>query len=276
MNDSIDSGIDDQGTLLRAKGLKKAYARRGGWSRMHTRIEALRGIDLDIFVGESLALIGATGSGKSTLARCLANLEKPNSGDIHFAPGGHADHGSSANCRGSRHVQMIFQDAGLALNPRLKALEIVSEPLLIAGWGTRADRLDRAANLMKHVGLGADAGGRLPHQFSGGQRRRLSIARALATEPRLLILDEALAGLDISTQAQIANLLMDLQAERALAYLWILHDLRLVARLTSRVAVMDEGRIVETAPTAQLLATPQSLPARALVEASLAAPLRAS
>ncbi len=273
MNSDPAEKFSQDDALLRVRGLCKAYARRGNWAWSHSRVESLRGVDLEIPAGESLALIGASGSGKSSLARCLACLEKPDCGEIWFAGRKLALEDVSANPRGRPKIQMVFQDPGLSLNPRLTATEIVTEPLLITGWGAGADRAERAAELLKLVGLGADAGGRLPSQFSGGQRRRLSIARALAAEPILLILDEALAGLDLATQAQIANLLLDLQAERGLTYLWILHDLRLVARLASRVAVMDEGRIVETAPTAQLLRDPQSPPGRLLKESILTTPL---
>lgn len=217
-----------------------------------------------------MALIGASGSGKSTLARCLASLESPDSGDIWFEGAKLPALGSSTLPRLRRQVQMVFQDPALSLNPRFSAAEIVSEPLLIAGIGTKSERTRRAVELMTLVGLPPDSGGRRPHEFSGGQRRRLAIARALAVEPKVLILDEALAGLDLSTQAQIANLLLELQRVRSLTYLWISHDLRAVARLTGEVAVIDEGKIVERASTREFFAHPQSRPARVLVEAARA------
>lgn len=256
--------------LLRVVNLRKRYSRGGVWARNRPQVESLRGIDLEIRAGASVALIGASGSGKSTLARCLACLENPDSGEIWFAGKSLAQVGyASADFRW-RPIQLIFQDPALSLNPRLTAVDIVSEPLLIANWGKKFERTERAVKLMKLVGLPADAAGRKPGDFSGGQRRRLAIARALAVEPEMLILDEALAGLDLSTQAQIANLLMELQEARSLTYLWISHDLRLIARLASQVVVMDEGRIVEATSTRELFANPQSRPVRVMVDAALA------
>lgn len=268
-NNPVPRNAEDR-PLLRVVNLRKSYVRRGRWARNVCEVEPLRGVDLTLQHGRGLALIGASGSGKSTLARCLAGLEKPDSGEIRWVGQNLEQYGCSSTFRDSARAQMVYQDPAWSLNPRLAASDIVSEPLLIARWGNRSERAERAANLMKMVGLSPDAGRRLPREFSGGQRRRLAIARALAVEPRLLILDEALAGLDLSTQAQIANLLLDLQAERALTYLWISHDLSLAARLAEQVAVMEQGRIVEAAPTAELFAHPQSRQARALLEATLA------
>lgn len=255
--------------MLRVVNLRKRYSRGGVWVRNRPQVESLRGINLEIPAGASVALIGASGSGKSTLARCLAFLEEPDSGEIWFDGKNLTRVGQRAFALARTHLQLIFQDASLSMNPRFKAVDIVSEPLLIANWGKKSERTDRAIDLVKLVGLPADAAGRLPKDFSGGQRRRLAIARALACEPKVLILDEALAGLDLSTQAQIANLLMELQEARSLTYLWISHDLRLAARLASQVAVIDEGRIVEAASTGELFANPQSRQARALLGAAL-------
>jgi ABC-type glutathione transport system ATPase component len=256
--------------LLRAVNLRRRYARRGRWARGQSQVESLRGVDLEICAGASLALIGASGSGKSTLARCLAHLEAPDSGEIWFSGRRLAQVKNRAEARLWLPIQLLFQDPASSLNSRLTALDIVSEPLVIAGWGKKSERVDRAVELMKLVGLPAPTAGRLPLEFSGGQRRRLAIARALAMEPKVLILDESLAGLDLSTQAQIANLLLELQVARGLTYLWIAHDLSLVAQLASEVAVMDEGRIVETASTRELFAHPQSPQARILLDAALA------
>ena len=250
--------------------LHKCYTRDGGWATNRRQIEALRGINLEVRAGAALALIGASGSGKSTLARCLACLETPDSGEIWFAGKNLAQVGLRELALARRQLQLIFQDATLSMNPRLQAAEIVSEPLLIAGVDKKSERTERAVELMKLVGLPADAAKRNPGDFSGGQRRRLAIARALACEPEVLILDEALTGLDLSTQAQIANLLLELQGARSLTYLWISHDLSLVAHLASQVAVIDKGRIVEESPTPEFFANPNSRQARVLLEANMA------
>ena len=270
MNDDLRAHNAEAEALLRVVNLRKRYERGGGWARGRSQVESLQGIDLQVRAGAALALIGASGSGKSTLARCLACLEEADSGEIWFDGKNLAQVGRGALPLYRRQIQLIFQDPALSLNPRFTAAEIVSEPLLFAEVEKKSERTVRAVDLMRLVGLPPDAAGHMPGDFSGGQRRRLAIARALALEPKVLILDEALAGLDLSTQAQIANLLLELQEARSLTYLWILHDLSLVARLASEVAVIDEGRIVESSPTWKLFANPQSRQARVLLDATLA------
>lgn len=242
---SIDASSKNggTGTLLRAVSLSVRYT-RGGWlSRRHS-VEALRGVNLEIKAGSAVALIGASGSGKSTLARCLACLEKPNSGEIWFAGTNLAGLSQRELAPFRRQIQLIFQEPDASLNPRFTALEIASEPLVIAGLGTKRERCERALALMDLVGLPAYLGNRLPSELSGGQRRRLAIARALTLEPRFLILDEALTGLDLSTRAQISNLLLKLQGLYSLTYLCISHDFGLVTHLADDVVVLDRGRIV--------------------------------
>jgi ABC-type glutathione transport system ATPase component len=230
--------------LLRASGLSVHY-KRGGWLSRRRPVEALRCVSLEIKAGSTVALVGISGSGKSTLARCLACLEKPTSGEIWF--GGknlvRLSHKELAPFR--RQIQLIFQEPNAALNPRFTAVEIVSEPLLIASLGTKRGRRERALTLMDLVGLPAHLGSKLPCELSGGQQRRLTIARALAVEPKLLILDEALTGLDLSTRAQISNLLLKLQELYSLTYMCISHDFSLVTHLADEVVVLDGGRIVE-------------------------------
>ncbi len=267
MNEQPLRQSEGQEPILRTVDLRKGYTRGRGWRGKRQHVQSLQGIDLQVRAGQSLALIGASGSGKSTLARCLAGLERPDSGELWIAG---RNCGYSSHSREFTQVHLIFQDCGLSTNPRFTASEIVSEPLLISHWGTRAERTDRAINLMKTVGLPADAAGRRAGEFSGGQRRRLAVARALALEPRVLILDEALAGLDLSTQGQMANLLLEIQQARALTYLWISHDLSLVLRLASEIAVMDEGRIVESASVREWFAGPRSPQGQALLQASRA------
>lgn len=268
MGNNLRMDNSEAGPLLRASDLRKRYTRGGGWAWNRTQIESLRGIDLEVCAGAGLALIGASGSGKSTLARCLACLEKPDSGEIWYDGKNLALAGDRELIPYRRQIQMIFQDPAQSMNPRFTAAEIVSEPLLIAGQGNKRERTERALALMKMVGIPPGAASRLPGSLSGGQRRRLAIARSLAVEPRVLILDEALAGLDLSTQAQIANLLLELQEARSLTCIWISHDLGLVARFASQVAVIDDGRIVEASPPMDLFANPQTPQARALLDAA--------
>jgi ABC-type dipeptide/oligopeptide/nickel transport system ATPase subunit len=211
-------------------------------------VQALDGVDLEIPRGATLALVGESGSGKSTLALCLAGLEAPDCGEI--TAGG--------------PVQLVFQDAAGSLNPRMRAADLVAEPLVVR---RRPNARLRALELMEQVGLAAHRAGDLPHRFSGGQRQRLALARALALEPALLILDETLSGLDLSVQGQIMNLLFDLQRSRGLTYLLISHDLRLAARVASEIAVMHAGRIVERGAPLDLLADPRHPHTRALVAA---------
>jgi ABC-type glutathione transport system ATPase component len=252
--------------LLQARGLTKTYVRRGA-RRGTAPVRALDGVDLAIARGAAVALVGQSGSGKSTLARCLARLEAPDSGEV-WLEGTEALAARGQALRALRgRVQLVFQDAASALSPRLTAAAIVAEPLDIRGVGNRGERRQRALELMEAVGLGAAYAGRRPLELSGGQRQRLGIARALAVQPALLILDEAFRGLDTSIQAQMAVLLEDLRARHGLTYLFISHDLALVSVLADEVAVMFEGRIVERGEPARLLADPRHPHARALVSA---------
>jgi ABC-type glutathione transport system ATPase component len=243
--------------LLRARGLAKRYG----------AVTAIESVDLDILPRATLALVGESGSGKSTLARCLARLEDPDTGELLWngrdllKPRG----GSLLDFRA--RVQLVPQDAACSLNPRFTAAEIVSEPLLVRRRGNTEERRRRAIELMEMTGLASDWAGRRPHEFSGGQRQRLALARALALEPELLILDEALTGLDVSIQAHIAHLLMDLQRQRSLAYLFITHDLAFAARLAGEIVVMYRGRIVERGTPRAILEAPAHPHTRALVGA---------
>ena len=251
--------IPKSSTLLFATNLQKCYL-QGRWpSAKRHRVQALYGIELEVETGSSLAVIGPSGSGKSTLARCLACLEKPDSGEIWFDGVDLAPLTDRKLFPFRRQIQMIFQDPGSSLNPRFTAVGVISEPLLTDRRNTTKECRERALGLMEQVGLRPEWGERLPHEFSAGQRRRLAIARALSVEPRLLILDEALAGLDRPIQFQIADLLLRLQASFSLTYLHISHDLGLVARLADRALVFDSGQIVEKTNTRELLAQPRSI-----------------
>lgn len=258
--------------VLRVSGLGKGYRRKGArWRRSEVVVAAASGVEFEIFAGQTLALVGSSGSGKSTVARCVTRLEKPDSGQI-WLEGTDIAQLHSRQLRSHRpRLQMVFQDAATSMNPRFTAAETVEEPMLIQRQGDRSARRVRAQELMQEVGLSPQWADRSVMDFSGGQRQRLAIARALALKPKLLVLDEALSGLDLSTEAQIANLLLDLQASHALAYLFISHDLALVARLADTVAVMAKGRIVEQGPASQVIASGSHAETRTLVASTRAA-----
>src|SRR5579864_7107158 len=237
---SIPSGAP----LLEVRGLSKKFVQKRLLSRKEFVVQSLNGINLALQLGSTVAVLGRSGSGKSTLARCLAGFETPDSGEILLE--GNPIVAGEKNKRGARPpVQMIFQDAATSLNPRFTARQIVAEPLEIARWMTEPERTARAMKLMAEVGLDPDWASRLAGEFSGGQRQRLALARALAAEPKLLVMDEALSGLDMPLQAQMVRLLMDLQLRHGLTYLYISHDLNFISLFAQEVVVMDAGRIVE-------------------------------
>jgi len=219
-------------------------------------IDALVNVGLEIAPGCLTALVGESGSGKSTLASCLAMLEKADAGEIWFEDQ-EISKISDRELAGLRpRIQMVFQDSAGALNPRFSAAEIVAEPLAIQHQERTGHLRSRACELMEEVGLSRDWADRRPFEFSGGQRQRLAIARAIALKPSFLILDESLSGLDLSTQAQILNLLLDLQTTHGLTYLLISHDLGLVGQVADFVAVMHAGRIVERGTCQQIVGHP--------------------
>ena len=256
--------------LLQVRNLGKKFVQRHVFSRSKFTVQALEQIDLELKEGATTAVLGRSGSGKSTLARCIAGFEKADSGEIMLQGrlvATHSHNGSAHKWAEPHAVQMIFQDAATSLNPRLTARQIIAEPLEIAHWKTELERATRALELMAEVGLNADWSERLAGEFSGGQRQRLALARALAAEPKLLIMDEALSGLDMPLQAQMVRLLMDLQAQHGLTYLYISHDLNFISLFAQEIVVMESGKIVERLAPSRL--NQGSHPAtRALVEAS--------
>jgi peptide/nickel transport system ATP-binding protein len=259
--------VADADVLVSVRSLSKHYVQKRPFSGKRFRVDALSGVTLTIRRDTTIALVGESGAGKSTLARCLALLEKPTHGEIWiegFDVGGFT---RKELFRSRRLVQLIFQDPASALNPRMTAAEIIAEPLEIQREGAKADRRARATDLMGKVGLPTDSASRRPLEFSGGQRQRLAIARSLALQPKLLILDEAFSNLDLATREDLLRLLRDLQARHGLTYLFISHDLRLVSDLADEVAVMNEGRIVEQQATAKLFAHPEHEYTRALLSA---------
>jgi len=230
--------------MLEAQHVSKCYTQGRWYSRNKFRVTALDDVSLTIPARSTVALVGESGAGKSTLGRCMARLEEPDSGEIRFEGKNLLTLRSEELFAARRNIQFIFQDSAMAMNPRLSASEVVEEPLLIqTGIASRA-RQEQAHAMMEQVGISPQWARRPPLEFSGGQRQRLAIARALMLKPRLLILDEALSSLDLPIQTQITKLLLDLQASLSLAYLFITHDLALAARIADRIAVLRAGRIV--------------------------------
>lgn len=244
--------------LLRVQQLSKKFVQRHVFSGKKFAVQALQGISFDLPEGSTTAIIGRSGSGKSTLARCIAGFEKADVGGVLL---------QGAPVKGPQAtVQLIFQDAGTALNPSFTAQELISEPMEIAGQGSAHERRERVLNLMREVGLDPESAGRRAGEFSGGQKQRLALARALATNPRLLILDESLSGLDLPLQAKMLKLLLALQKSHGLSYLHICHDLNFIGLFAAEVMVMDEGKVVERATPAELQSSTEPA-TRALMEA---------
>jgi|SRR5580698_711332 ABC-type glutathione transport system ATPase component len=265
-NSSIDTWTE---SLLCVKGLHKQYVRGGLWWK-RVPVAAVSGVDFEILRGQTFALVGESGSGKSTVARCVARLEKPDSGRILIQGTDIAQFHWRDLLPFRASIQIVFQDAVTSMNPRFSALEVIEEPLLIQrqrsqGEYTPQNRRDLVRTLMEEVGITPDWMNRSILHFSGGQRQRLALARALALRPQLLVLDEALSGLDLSTQAQIANLLLDLQATHSLTYFLISHDLALVARLADVIGVMSRGQTVEVGPTQQIITNPNHVATKKLL-----------
>jgi peptide/nickel transport system ATP-binding protein len=243
--------------ILRVRGLSKQYGQRHWFKRQKFLIQALKDVEFAIHAGSTLALVGESGAGKSTLARCLARLEDPDSGEIWYRDKNLLAIPAQEMRWVRQQIQLIFQDPTSALNPRFSAVEIVAEPLAIQRQSTKGERRRRALEAMEQVGLSRDCGNKSPLELSGGQRQRLALARALVLEPKFLILDEALAGLDLSIQAQIVNLLLELQISHGLTYLYISHDLTMVGRIADQVAVMRDGRIIEWSQTSDFFTSPR-------------------
>ncbi|KAA9366899.1 ABC transporter ATP-binding protein [Ochrobactrum quorumnocens] len=254
--------------LLSVKNLKVHYPIRGGLlGRAVKFVKAVDGVDLEIGHGESVALVGESGCGKSTLGTAILGMTRATSGNISF-DGKPVTHGLSETIRRlSRDIQIVFQDPASALNPKLTIGESIAEPLAIHNIGTASERRARVVELLKLVGLHAEHAARRPSAFSGGQRQRIVIARALALNPKLMILDEPVSALDVSIRSQILNLLLDLQRQFGLSYLFISHDLSVVRHFADRVAVMYLGRIVETGKTSEVFNRPEHPYTEALISA---------
>jgi oligopeptide/dipeptide ABC transporter ATP-binding protein len=249
--------ISENGALVAIRNLKKHFPLKEGWfGRAHRVVHAVDGVSLDIHQGEVLGLVGESGCGKSTLGRLILRLLEPTSGQIFFQREEIllADHRRMRELR--REMQIIFQDPYASLNPRMTVGAILEEPFIIHRFGKRNERQQRVGELLLKVGLDQDAIHRYPHEFSGGQRQRIGVARALTLNPKFIVADEPVSSLDVSIQAQIINLLEDLQEEYRLSLLFIAHDLNMVRHISNRVAVMYLGRIVELTSADELYARP--------------------
>ncbi len=253
--------------LLKVSGLKKYFTEHKGFFGEKAVVKAVDGIDFEIERGEVLGLVGESGSGKSTAGRCVLRLIEPTEGTVLFDGMDVLKANREGLRKLRRRMQIIFQDPFASLNPRMKVGEIVGEPLYVNGIARGSELRDRVAEILKKVGIGPEAVGKYPHEFSGGQRQRIGIARALSVKPELIVADEPISALDVSIQAQVLNLLKDLQEEFSLSFLFIAHDLSIVRYFCDKVAVMNRGRIVESGPAEEVYNNPKDPYTKALIAA---------
>ncbi len=254
--------------LLEVKNLKKYFPiKRGLFGKTVGHVKAVDDVSFTLNEGETLGLVGESGSGKTTVGRSILRLIEPTAGSVKFMGQDIVGMGREELRKMRRHMQIIFQDPYSSLNPRMTVLSIVGEPLKIHAIAKGSEIEDRVASLLKRVGLNPDYMKRYPHEFSGGQRQRIGIARALALSPKLIVCDEPVSALDVSVQAQVINLLQDLQDELKLSFLFIAHDLSVVEHISHRVSVMYIGRIMEVAPSHELYEKPRHPYTQALLSA---------
>lgn len=243
--------------LLKVEGLKKYFPiKKGILGRQVGQVKAVDNVSFEVFEGETLGIVGESGCGKSTTGRMLMRLIEPTEGNVTFNGKQLTTLTAEEMRKARRDIQMVFQDPYASLNPRHTVAEILEEPLIVHGLGSKKERRERVLNLLKTVGLSEYHANRYPHQFSGGQRQRIGIARALMTNPKLIIADEPVSALDVSIQAQVLNLMQQLQQEMKLTYIFIAHDLGVVRHISDRVGVMYLGKIVELATSESLYEEP--------------------
>ena len=260
--------MNGAGSILTTENLRMYFPVKGGvFRRAMASCKAVDGVSLTIEPGETLGLVGESGCGKSTLGKTIARLYEPTEGTIHFEGANLSSMSRRQLKPYRREIQMIFQDPYESLNPRHTIGSIVEEPFVVQGMGTREERRQWVSDLLRKVGLNESAAQRYPFEFSGGQRQRIGIARSLALKPKLLICDEPVSALDVSIQSQVLNLLMELQREMGLSYLFISHDLAVVKHISDRIAVMYLGRIVELAPSEEIYSNPIHPYTKALISA---------
>jgi oligopeptide transport system ATP-binding protein len=263
------SAASTDGALLQVTDLKKHFPIKKGifWEREVGAVKAVDGVSFFIPEGHTLGLVGESGSGKSTTGYCILQLLKPTSGSIRFMGKELTGLGREDLRRMRREMQIVFQDPYSSLDPRMTVGNIVSEPLEVHGIGTRKSRRETVRRLLEIVGFNPNYTNRYPHEFSGGQRQRIGVARALALNPKLIICDEPVSALDVSIQAQILNLLKDLQRDFGLTYLFISHDLAVVRTMSDDIAVMNQGELVEVGPAEQVYSNPGNEYTKALFSA---------
>jgi ABC-type oligopeptide transport system ATPase subunit len=259
----------EDGALLQVRDLRKEFPVKSGFliERVSHTVNAVDGVSFEIEEGKTLGLVGESGSGKSTTGYCILQLLKPTAGTVRFQGKELTTLGREGVRRMRREMQIVFQDPYSSLDPRMTVGDIVSEPLEVHGVGTRRNRRARVRELLDVVGFNPDFENRYPHEFSGGQRQRIGVARALALNPSLIVCDEPVSALDVSIQAQILNLLKDLQRDFGLTFLFISHDLAVVRSMSDHIAVMKDGKIVETGTADDVYETPKHEYTRALLTA---------
>ncbi|HVF91316.1 MAG TPA: dipeptide ABC transporter ATP-binding protein [Blastocatellia bacterium] len=258
----------ENGNLVEVRNLKKYFpVRAGALGVGGENVRAVDGVSFAIRRGETFGLVGESGCGKSTTGRCILRLVEPSEGEVIFDGNDLLGVGSDELRRLRRDMQIIFQDPYSSLNPRMRVGEIIEEPLIIHRIGKKGERRDRVAELLRLVGLDSSHAARYPHEFSGGQRQRIGIARALALNPKFIVCDEPVSALDVSVQAQVVNLLQDLQEQLGLTYLFISHGLSVVEHISNRVGIMYLGKLVEVAPSDDIFHNPLHPYTRALLSA---------
>jgi oligopeptide transport system ATP-binding protein len=261
--------VSTNGALLEVTDLTKHFPIKQGiiFDRTVGHVRAVDGVTFSIAEGETLGLVGESGSGKSTTGFCILQLMKPTSGSVRFMGNELTELGREELRRMRREMQIVFQDPYASLDPRMTVGDIVAEPLVVHGVGSRRARRETVRGLLEVVGFNPEFTNRYPHEFSGGQRQRIGIARALALNPKLIVCDEPVSALDVSIQAQILNLLKDLQRDFGLTYLFIAHDLAVVRAVSDRIAVMNQGKLIEIGPAAEVYSNPREEYTRALLAA---------